>query len=223
MPRAGPGLRGPPAGPGAVPDRLGLLRPANGSFGLTTLRREHVRLQRDAILFDFPAKSGRRREQLVREPACQAVVAALLRRRGQGERLLAFWQHRQWHQVHGADLNTYLAQAAGVEVTAQDVRTWHATVLAAIALAASQQVGADGSQAARRRAEARAVREVAHYLGNTAAVARASYINPQLIELFEQGRTIAVDLGHLGEDTRPGASAAHGASEQAVRQLLDNG
>ncbi|MGA5822994.1 DNA topoisomerase IB [Kitasatospora sp. NPDC094028] len=192
----------------------------NESFGLTTLRPEHVRVHRSAVVFDFPAKSGRRCEQLVRDPGSGAVVAALLRRREEGERLLAFWEHRRWHEVHGADLNAYLAQATGVDVTAKDFRTWHATVLAAIALGASDQVAADGSQADRRRAVARAVREVADYLGNTPAVCRASYINPRLIELFEQGRTIAGDLGRIGEDAAPGQSGAHGAVEQAVRELL---
>ncbi len=196
---------------------------ANGSFGLTTLRREHVRLRRGAVVFDFPAKSGLRREQLVRDPATGAVVAALLRRRAEGERLLAFWQHRRWHEVHGADLNAYLTMATGVAATAKDFRTWHATVLAAVALATSDRVAAEGTRAARRRAVARAEREVAHYLGNTAAVCRASYINPRVVELFEQGRSIAADLGRLGEDADLGTPASHGAVEEAVRRLLGDG
>jgi DNA topoisomerase IB len=82
--------------------------------------------------------------------------------------------------VTATDINGYLAEVTGGEFTAKDFRTWHATVLAAVGLAVSEH--AAGTAAARKRAISRAVAEVAGYLGNTPAVARASYIDPRVIE-----------------------------------------
>jgi DNA topoisomerase IB len=191
----------------------------NGSYGLTTMLREHVTCRGGAIGFDFPAKSGRQSVLAVLEPEICEVVTRLRLRRGGGERLLAYWEGRRWHEVHSDELNRCLRELAGVDVSAKDFRTWHATVLAAVALAVSEPV-AHGRPAARRRAVARAVREVAGYLGNTPAVCRASYINPRVVELFEDGVTIGPALESLGEDVRFGTPATQGAVEEAVRRLL---
>ena len=98
----------------------------------------------------------------------RAEPAAAPGRRGP---LLAYRSGPRWHDVTAADINDYLREVSGGEYTAKDFRTWHATVLAAVGLAVSE--GASGSDAARKRAIARVVREVADYLGNTPAVARA--------------------------------------------------
>ncbi|MFB7908347.1 DNA topoisomerase IB [Kitasatospora sp. NPDC056076] len=189
----------------------------NGSYGLTTILRSHVTLSRGEVHFDYPAKSGQRRTSALADPQTRTVVRALLHSRHPGDRLLIHRQGREWHEVHGSDLNEYLHEASGCDLTAKDFRTWNATVIAAVGLAVSLPV-ADGSQAARTRAVARVVREVAHYLGNTPAVCRASYINPQLIELFEDGVTIAPALGELGSSGAP--VATQGPVEDAVRALL---
>jgi DNA topoisomerase IB len=123
-----------------------------------------------------------------------------------------------WHDVTAADINDYLREVSGGEYTAKDFRTWHATVLAAVGLAVSE--GASGSAAARKRAIARVVREVAGYLGNTPAVARASYIDPRIIELYENGSTIASVLGDLGRNSDFGDLATRGRAEAAVLKLL---
>jgi DNA topoisomerase I len=94
-------------------------------------------------------------------------------------------------------------------------------VLAAVALAVSEQ--ADGSAASRQRAIARAVREVSGYLGNTPAVARTSYIDPRVIEQYEEGRTIARALGDLGRGLDFGELSTRGGAERAVLQLLRRG
>jgi DNA topoisomerase IB len=75
-----------------------------------------------------------------------------------------------------------------MEATAKDFRTWHATVLAAASLAASGEPG--GSRASRKRAVAGAMREVAEFLGNTPALARSSYVDPRVVDAYEEGRTI---------------------------------
>ncbi|MEU2425142.1 DNA topoisomerase IB [Streptomyces sp. NPDC007851] len=192
----------------------------NDTYGLTTLLREHVSCRGGEVCFTYTAKNSKDvARTFVDEPVAR-TTRALLRRHDDSARLFAYWQRRTWHDVHAADLNAYLHEFAGTDLTAKDFRTWHATVLAAVALAVSAPVAGE-SDAARKRAVGRAVREVAGYLGNTPAVCRASYINPRVIERFEQGRTIAPALGSLGAGTAPGGPATQGAVEQAVLRLLD--
>ncbi len=194
----------------------------NGSYGLTTLLREHVTCHRAEVDFDFPAKHGKQRIQTLSDGATCGAVTALRRRGGGGDRLLAYWEGRAWHEVHGDELNARLKELTGLDVSAKDFRTWHATVLAAVGLAVSAPV-AGGPEAPRRRAVARTVREVADYLGNTPAVCRASYINPRLIELYEEDRTIESALPALGADGRYGLPGTQGPVEEAVRRLLAEG
>jgi DNA topoisomerase-1 len=102
-------------------------------------------------------------------------------------------------------------------VSAKDFRTWGATVLAAIGLA----VVAPNirSATASKRAMSRVVKEVAHYLGNTPAVARASYIDPRVFDAFAENRTIRPVLDELGDDAD--ATAIQGPAEQAVLDLVE--
>ena len=190
----------------------------NDTYGLATMRKRHVTVEGDTIVFDYEAKGGQRRMQSIVDPEAVAVVRSLLRRRGGGHELLAFKQGRRWVDVRSADINEYVKAVSGGDFTAKDFRTWNATVLAAIALAVSAPAAA-GSKAARKRAIARAVKEVAHHLGNTPAVCRASYIDPRVIDRFEGGVTIGGVLPDmLGDDTD--WPDLHGAVEQAVLDLI---
>ncbi|MEV5596571.1 DNA topoisomerase IB [Streptomyces sp. NPDC052496] len=193
----------------------------NSSYGLTTLLRRHSRCRSGAVLFSYTGKHGKEIAQTVADPAACRALTALLRRRGGGDRLLAYWERPAWHEVTSSDVNTYLKELAGLEVTAKDFRTWHATVMAAVALAVSQS--AARSESARKRAIARACHEVSGYLGNTPAVCRASYINPRVIELYEEGVTIADALPHLGDEGAFGIPATRGPAERAVLRLLRTG
>jgi DNA topoisomerase IB len=204
---------------------LGFFRPGgeeyadeNGTFGLATIRKEHVTLSQGQLVFEYPAKGARQREQAVAEEQVCAVVRSLRRRRGGGEQLLVYRSGPRWRDVTAADINDYLREVSGGDFTAKDFRTWHATVLAAVGLAVSEP--AAGRDAARKRAIARVVREVAGYLGNTPAVARASYIDPRIVDLYEEGRTIASALGELGKDCHFGDLATRGRAESAVVKLL---
>ncbi|MER7832910.1 DNA topoisomerase IB [Streptomyces sp. NPDC095602] len=191
------------------------------TYGLTTLLREHSTCTRRQVVLSYPGKYGKQRVHAVADPATLRALTALVRRRGGSDRLLAYWEDRAWHDLTGAEVNAYLRELAGVEVTAKDFRTWHATVMAAVALAVSQPVA--HSETARRRAIARAVREVADYLGNTPAVCRASYINPRVVELYEEGVTVASALPRLGADGPYGVPATHGPAELAVLRMLRDG
>ena len=108
----------------------------DGTFGLATLRREHVSLKRGAVLFSYPAKGNIPRSVALRDPLLHRVVGSLLRRKGGGEELLAYKIRRDWCDVKTADLNGAVKELAGEEYTCKDLRTWNATVLAAVALAA---------------------------------------------------------------------------------------
>jgi DNA topoisomerase IB len=115
-------------------------------------------------------------------------------------------------------MNGYLRELFGQQVSAKDLRTWHATVLAAVGLAVSGH--APASPAARRRAVGRIVKEVAEYLGNTPAVCRGSYIDPRLIDRYLDGETVRFPMDRLGSGVEPGWPATHGAFEAAVIRLL---
>jgi DNA topoisomerase IB len=192
---------------------------ANHSYGLATIRRDHVSVDRNGVVtFDYTAKGGKRRQLSLAEPELSRIVTTLKRRRGGGEELLAFKDAAGWHDVKSHDINAYLDEITTGDFTAKDFRTWHGTVLCAVALAVSAEV--PGTESARKRAVARAVRETAGYLGNTPAVCRASYIDPRVIDLFNDGITIRADLDRLGDDTGPGELATSGAIEAAVLRLL---
>jgi DNA topoisomerase IB len=180
----------------------------NGSYGLATLRKGHVRAHGDELRFDYPGKGGQRRVVTIGDPRVAEVVRALKRRRRGGPELLAYKDERgRWVDVRSADINEYLQDALGQGFTAKDFRTWTATVLAAVGLAVEQDVVSDRQRQAAAR---RVVRSVARQLGNTPAVARGSYVDPRVIERFEDGRTVgdtladaridAVAEGRLGVD-----------------------
>ncbi|MGZ6793753.1 MAG: DNA topoisomerase IB [Mycobacteriales bacterium] len=190
----------------------------NQTYGLATMRKEHVTVTGDTVTFDYTAKSGKHRVQSLVEPEVAEVVRALKRRRGGGEELLAYRDGRSWVDVRSTDVNAHLRALAGGDVTAKDFRTWSATVLAAVGLAVSTDAAT--SPTARKRAVTRVVAEVAHYLGNTPAVCRASYIDPRVIDLYDQGVTVRPQLRLLGEGTSYGHPATQGRVEAAVLALL---
>ncbi|MEV7130740.1 DNA topoisomerase IB [Streptomyces sp. NPDC093260] len=194
----------------------------NSSYGLSTLLRDHTRCVNGTVLFTYTGKHGKEVVRTIADPAACRSLRALRRRRTGSERLLAYRDRGCWRDISGDDVNLYLKELAGLEITAKDFRTWHATVMAAVALAVSRPVVA--GESARRRAIARAAREVARYLGNTPAVCRASYINPRVIELYEEGVTVAEALPYLGNESSYGIPATQGPAERAVlRMLRDDG
>ncbi len=190
----------------------------NDSYGLTTMLRRHVKVQGEELVFDFIAKSGRRRVQAIADPEALAVIAELKRRRA-GRRLLAYRDSGRWMEVDAAEVNAYIKQHTGADFTAKDFRTWNATVLAAVALAGSGEL--PRARGARERRVSAAVKTVAAYLGNTPAVARASYVDPRVIDRYHAGSTIAPTLKALGARGPELADARVRARiETAVLELL---
>lgn len=193
------------------------------TYGLATLRREHVTLRGSAMEFRYPAKGGVERAQRLVDAQVAPVVRALLRRSDPSPELLAYRQRPRgpWRDVRSDDVNNYLKEVAAIQVSAKDFRTWHATVLGALSLA-SPQSRAAGSVSARRRAVSRAIREVAEYLGNTPAVAKASYVDPRIVDLYHAGTTVGA---RLGDKVRPEGAVTAGESlaerDEAERAVLD--
>jgi DNA topoisomerase-1 len=190
----------------------------NETYGLATMKKRHCRVDGDTLLFDYPAKHGKRRVQAIVDPAVAEDLRHLKRRRGGGDELLAYRVNPPrgpWTDVRSPDINAWLKDATGQDVSAKDFRTWGATVLAAVGLAVSP---VPDTKTARKRAIARVVKEVAFYLGNTPAVARASYIDPRTFDRYQDGITIAGVLPELGEGGD--GTAIQGDVERAVLELL---
>jgi DNA topoisomerase I len=164
----------------------------NGSYGLTTLRRDHVRISGDTVRLRFTAKSGVDQSIDVHDADLARLLTGL-RRAHSAEQLWAWRQRRRWRAVRSADVNRFLRSIVGDGYSAKDFRTWHATVLAAQTLA--EHDPSEGVKAVRA-----AYRTVAERLGNTPAVARSSYIDPRVVDLFlDRGETIRAH--DTGEDT----------------------
>ncbi|ETA94984.1 DNA topoisomerase [Mycobacterium avium 05-4293] len=187
----------------------------NESYGLSTLLCEHVTVQRDAVEFDFPAKSGVRRTVRVEDREVVRAVRALMRRRHRGDRLLVCRTASGWSEVRADDLNDRFKELVGDQYTVKDLRTWHGTVLAAAAFAEADPAV---SRRVARRVEAAVMKEVAEELGNTPAVARGSYVDPRVITGYERGLTIGAATRRAGRARDP--DAAQEILDKATRMLI---
>lgn len=153
---------------------------SNGSFGLATLRRDHVSTRGAVVRLRFTGKSGKDHDVVLDDPALVTAVRSLLRRRGGGQELLAYREGRQWRDVTSGDINAYLT-SVGVAGTAKDFRTWQAGLRAL-----SHLSHADGSKTAVKHA----IAEAAEHLGNTPAIAKSSYVDPRLVQAYLDGEEL---------------------------------
>ena len=186
----------------------------HGSFGLTTLGREHVRRTGDRLLFEFVGKSGVEHHIEIDDPDVVTAFERLRRRRAGDGSLFSFRTDNGWRSLTGTDVNDYLREVSGAEATAKDFRTWHGTVLAAAALA--EAPGPEASKTARKRAVAGAMKEVSEFLGNTPALARSSYVDPRVIDAYDEGRTIETAVRRKYRD----ADSRRHALERATLRLV---
>jgi DNA topoisomerase IB len=186
----------------------------NGSFGLTTLERRHVSRRGGKMIFSFVGKSGVEHTIEIDDALSIASVETMRRRKSKDQRLMAYKELRRWAALDAARVNDYLRESTGGDMTAKDFRTWHATVLAAAALAETDEPG--DTKASRKRAVRAAMVEVSEYLGNTPAIAKASYVDPRVIDLYEGGTTIAAAVRR--KHRTPEARQA--ALEKAVLTML---
>ena len=190
----------------------------NETFGLATLRRGHVRIERGAAVFDYSSKGAKRHQQEIADPVIVPTVKALKNRRGGGHELLAYREGRSWADVRAAEINAYLKQVMGGDYSAKDFRTWNATVLTAVELAANGHEA--DTKAARRRAANAAIKRVADYLSNTPAVCRSAYIDPRVFDRFDAGETIRASLKRIVAGSEPSEFPEREKIERAVLRLI---
>jgi DNA topoisomerase-1 len=183
----------------------------NDSYGLTTLEKQHVHDSGRGMTFAYPGKSGQPVEVTVRDERVREVIEALRRRRSGGDRLLAYKSGGRWHDLDADDVNAYVKALLGEHYSAKDFRTWRGTSIAALDLARSDR----STPSRRKKAVAAAMREVAEHLGNTPAIARSSYVDPRIIDLYEDGITVRADHRKVA----PGAPMSRTLERQVLRIL----
>ena len=160
---------------------------SNGSHGLSTLLCAHATVTADDVVkLRFPAKSGQEWESEITDHDLAPVVRAL-KRRGPNARLLAYKDAKGWHPLSASDINEYVKELTGKDFTAKDFRTLHGTVEAAKSLA---EHGPEQSKTKRQKAVAQAMRDASEVLGNTPSIAKASYVDPRVVEHYLEGETI---------------------------------
>jgi DNA topoisomerase I len=193
----------------------------NDSYGLATLRKSHATIDGDKVLFRYRAKSGKEQFHFITDPGVRAVLETLKRRSGGGEELLAYKEERRWVDIQSSDINDYIKEATSGEYSAKDFRTWNATVLAAhfLGMEAGRN-GTDGTKTRRKRQMNAAVKWVAHLLGNTPAVCRASYIDPRVFDRFQSGWTIGGEVEEIMDEPFLGRPRLRERIEAAVIDLL---
>jgi DNA topoisomerase I len=193
--------------------RVGSDRHARSSrtYGVTTLRKRHVSVTDDTIEFCFRAKN----RKLVRRTITNATLAACVEQLldlPDGSRLFRFEREGELHDLTSDLLNEYLGENLGDGHTAKDFRTWGGTLLAAREL---ERRGPPESEEAAKRTLAAVMRRVGDELGNTPAVARASYVSPVVVDHYLAGTTLADFRSENGS-----GSKHLSASERALLELL---
>lgn len=183
----------------------------NKSYGLTTLRTPHVKVAGTELRFEFKGKSGKVWRLRFRDRRIAKVVRACQELPGQ--QLFQYVdEDGERRGVSSTDVNTYLREVAGCDVTAKDFRTWAGTVMAALALG---EIGVPASETAAKRSVSAAIRQVAERLGNTPAICRKCYVHPEILEGYAAGNLVAVTVS---EQERADGELA--AEETAVLAFL---
>ncbi len=186
----------------------------NGTFGLATLRKQHVTRSGDALRFSYHGKRGKLQRHVVVDRELSRSVARLMRT--PGARLFRYRGPDGWHDLTSREINEYLQQVTRLRFVAKDFRTWGGTLRLATVLA---DVGHAASQRQARKNVTMAIRLVAAELGNTPAICRGSYVHPIVIARYlDAGETISIRPGR-----GPGRRARGGyyPEERALLDFLD--
>jgi DNA topoisomerase I len=186
----------------------------NGTFGVTTLRKKHVEVERDCIVLEYIGKGKKRQRQVIVNRELAKLIGRLLPT--PGPRLFRYLDASgMWRDLTAHDVNEFLRERVG-GYSAKDFRTWGGTLRAATVLA---EIGPARSEREAKRNVALAMRLVSTELGNTPAICRASYVHPMVIARYmDDGETITLPRSHRrGVDT----GASHAPEERALIAFLD--
>ena len=181
----------------------------SGSRGAATLLRKDVRVSKGVLVFDFIAKGGIERTLELKDAKLTTAVTALKRSRHDNPRLLVYRDKEGWHEIDAGLINTRFQELVGEGYTVKDLRTWTATVHAAVELAEAEK---PETKTVAKKAVREMLDEVSDHLGNTPTVARSSYVDPRVITQYEEGRTIARAVKKTGSDH---------LERQKVREAID--
>jgi DNA topoisomerase I len=185
----------------------------NRTYGITTLRRKHLTIEGDTLIFEYRGKWGQQQRKVVTDARLRAIVeecAAL-----PGYEVFKYRDSSgEVRDIRARDLNAYIKEVAGEEFTPKDFRTWAGTLIAAVKLA---ELGATEDLELAETNVLAAVDEVAHKLGNTRDIARASYISPRVIDHYLEGSVIA----YYGERIEEIVAAEQGDLTRGERALLE--
>jgi DNA topoisomerase I len=163
----------------------------NGSFGLTTLRMRHLEIEGSELRFQFKGKSGKNWRLSVKDRRIARIVRSIQELPGQ--HLFQYLDEAEGARIiDSADVNAYLRQVAGADVSAKDFRTWAGTVLTVLALSA---IGPFASQTQAKSNIRRAIAAVAVKLGNTATICRKCYVHPAVLTCYADGNLPVVVAG----------------------------
>ena len=185
----------------------------NGSFGITTLRKKHVEVRRDAAVFSYPGKSSKRQRQLIVNPELVKLVTRVYGT--PGARLFRYRTHGEWCDLDARTLMAYLRSRIG-PFSVKDFRTWGGTLRAATVLS---ELGKPRSLHEAKRNIALAMRLVSAELGNTPAICRSSYVHPMILARYlDAGETIVPRAGPRAHSTAQ--TFAHSPEERALIAFL---
>ena len=188
------------------------------TYGVATVEKRHVQIRQGIAYFDYPAKSGKRRQIAIDDPKIVTLLQHLKRRRGGGTGLLAWRDAGGWVDVSSHDVNSYLKEIAGDDFSAKDFRTWDVPARGGV-VRPRTLAGCFGLGRHRRSASG-VIRQVAESLGDTPAVCRKSYVDPRILDCFACGQTIAQAVARLDSPEELHDPATLSAVERAVIEML---
>jgi DNA topoisomerase I len=189
----------------------------NKSYGLTTLRDPHVRVEGSELRFQFKGKSGKTWRLKVKDRRVAKIVKACQELPGQ-ELLQYIDEDGERQDVTSADVNNYLREITGQDITAKDFRTWAGTVLAALALREFEAFDSDARAKKNVRA---AIESVSSRLGNTPTICRKCYVHPEILNSYVSGSLLLEIKDEVEAELRDELTGLR-PEEAAVMTLLQN-
>ncbi|NRB55607.1 MAG: DNA topoisomerase IB [Salinicola sp.] len=192
-------------------------REENDSYGLTTMRSKHLTIDGDELIFDYRGKSGQDQHRVVEDERLAQIVGELDDIPGY-EIFKYFDDDGHKVKVDSHDLNDYIHEVMGERFSAKDFRTWAGTSIAALAL---EELGPGDNDRTSQGNVRQAVERVAKTLGNTPSIAKASYIDPRVVESYLDGRTLE-HFRKLVETELAKDDELTGPDERAILKLLQS-
>ena len=186
------------------------------TFGLTTIRPEHVRVSGNRVTFRYMGKWNREQSHSIVDPGVASVIRRLRRVNNVSGQLFSWVENDRVFPLKDRHVNEYIQSAIGTSFTAKDFRTWGGTLVCSMALAV---LGQADTKTERKRRSRRAVESTAEILGNTPTVCRASYICPRLLDDYQDGQP--VDALHKPRKRgNPIARAGHSPEELGLLRFF---